>query len=263
MNTYSLKRGLVEDRHALPDPRLTAYHTRMVMELVSLLYRNVSQEANQEVKKFIAARFQQYPPQPMTKEQAALHEAGHYIAFEAEGMIATTAEIHGSAGGRKGWGGIAYAAERPMYNAQPITPGKLISEARAAIAGPWAEFSLGGGDFSDSISEIIEVHFLAACAAERLGCRRHQVLDHIVVGTAATVNAHRTGIEKIAELLGNQKRIFRNPSIRSVLKSAATTPVSDLHPAPQRHIDELGELLTGAVPGIDELILQVTTGRAA
>ena len=51
----------------------------------------------------------EHPMRHATEEMVSLHEAGHYIAFERLGMIATFASIAGSAFDRCGMGGEAGA----------------------------------------------------------------------------------------------------------------------------------------------------------
>jgi hypothetical protein len=64
------------------------------------------------LKVFLAA----HPMRVMTMEQVALHEAGHFVGFEACGLLAGTAEIHGSCFGRRGWGGVACPWNPPAYS---------------------------------------------------------------------------------------------------------------------------------------------------
>jgi hypothetical protein len=266
-NIRAFRDQLRAEKAQRDDDHLLALHTGFVMNLVRQIYATVPQTAEDDIKCFVDGCFLRHPYQASTKHQVALHEAGHFIAFEAEGMVAGMAEIHGSSFGRHGWGGSAKYWKPPLYREtwsyqDPPNRGELISDARGAIAGPWAETLLGRGPFFGSISEIIESYLLAARAAEMLNLDRRQVLDDIVAGTAGIVNTHKEGIEKVAALLMSRKRIHRNKSLTRVLKHAANTPVIRLPRAPQSDIDELAGLMKAAVPGIDGLIMQVTTGRA-
>jgi hypothetical protein len=90
--------------------RVATFHTKRVMQMVRLLSEGVPKAADQDVRLFIEGGLQRHPPQSATKRQAALHEGGHYIAFEAEGLVAGLASIAGSQFGHGGWSGTADAS---------------------------------------------------------------------------------------------------------------------------------------------------------
>jgi hypothetical protein len=97
-----------------------AFYTGRIMALVQVLHKRLPPTVEDDVKRFVAEYLRQRPLQPGTMEQAALHEAGHYIAFEVEGMIAAAAEIYGSPGGHAGWGGGGQP--RGVPSVSPMAP---------------------------------------------------------------------------------------------------------------------------------------------
>lgn len=242
---------------------LAGSHTYCVMKAMRLLYRHLPDTADQDVRRFVEGCLERHPPELRIQRQIALHEAGHYLAFEAEGMIAGSAEIHGSAGGHDGWGGTAKAFERPFYDGEPYGPGDLLSEARSALAGPWSEVALGGGDLYGSISEIIEAVFLGVRAAEMLGRNPNQVLTDILVGAAAIVDTYRDEIEEVATRLMSRRRIGRNKSLERLLARVQEVPVESLPKPNKSRTEEVARLIGNAVPGINELIMRVTTPELA
>jgi hypothetical protein len=156
----------------------------MRSQLVRQIYPNVPQSAEDDIKRFVDGCLLRHPYQVSTKDQAAIHEAGHFIAFEVEGMTAGMAEIFGTPFGHDGWGGEAKAWNEAPYGQtngyrDPPTPQDLMSDARVALAGPWTERSLGCGKircsskFCCSISEIIEAHFLSDCVAKIFNLDKH------------------------------------------------------------------------------------------
>lgn len=68
----------------------------------------------------IEACLREHPRRAATKWQAAVHEAGHMVAYEVEGMVAAHAEISGTPFGRGGWGVM------PTALSGRILPRKLI-----------------------------------------------------------------------------------------------------------------------------------------
>jgi hypothetical protein len=242
-----------------------AFHTSQVMGTVHAIYKNVPVAAEQDVRQFIKEYLQRQPEEPISKRMTATHEAGHFVTFEALGMKATQAKIAGVPFGRGDWSGIAWSLERPaldtgLHEYRPYTPDDLIDEACAALAGPWAEVSLANGAIEGSVSEIIEVGFLAARAAEMLGKKRCQVLADIFERTAAIVDAYKGEIEGIAACLERRKRISRGDRpIKKILGCVRKKPVSSLPRASQASIDKLTRLMNDATSGIDALIARVTT----
>jgi hypothetical protein len=171
------------------------------------------------LKVFLAA----HPMRSGTKEQVALHEAGHFVGFEACGLIAGTAEIHGSTFGRYGWGGVAKPWNSPAYLwPQDLVPDDFLGDARAALAGPVAEELLADGDALSSIGELADAALRSDRAAELSGRDDIEMWNETLLGAVALVERHRPEILDIAEVLGRKKRISRTD--RAVEKILARVP---------------------------------------
>ena len=95
-------------QQALGHARTVYYHWRQ-------LFGVAAPYAEQPILQMFEEYLLRHPMRKATQMMAALHEAGHYIAFERLGMLATFAHIRGSARGRDGWSSGANAAERPDY----------------------------------------------------------------------------------------------------------------------------------------------------
>ena len=146
-----------------------------------------------------------------TIEQIALHEAGHFVAAEALGMVATTAEIHGYAGGRGGWGGSAGAWERPVLDRGEwgFTAEEVEHEGAFTLAGPVAEHLFKGGDPYRGLGEILVVCIIAAHLADLRRESRAITLSNLFASTAQVVRILTPQIEEIAGFLKSQRSIHR------------------------------------------------------
>jgi hypothetical protein len=139
-----------------------------------------------------------------------------------------------------------------------------MDEACATLAGPWAEVSLANGNLYGSVSEIIEVGFLASRAAELLGKDRCQVLAEILERTAGLVEGFRYEIVDLAARLEKRKRITRDDRpVKRILERIRAVPVANLQKASENAIDTLTRLMGNATSGLDDLIAQVTARGAA
>ncbi len=150
------------------------------------------------------------PWRPGTREQVALHEGGHFIAFQAVGMIAASAKIEGPPGGRGGWGGEATCWDRPVLEYRgrwPVTAEHVLAEAVSDLAGPAAEHFMGGGDFYSSPGEIIEVSLLARKLAEMKGIDHGQAMVDVLARTIALLDRYDLVIRDVADALVRRKRI--------------------------------------------------------
>src|SRR5262249_55284304 len=136
------------------------------------------------LKVFLAA----HPMRTPTKEQAAIHEAGHLVGFESCRFLAFKAEIRGSTFGRDGWSGLAYPCNSPPYNwPQDLVPDDFLHDARGALAGPIAEELLSGGGVHHSIGELADAALRSDRAAELLGRDDVELWDETVLGAVALV----------------------------------------------------------------------------
>lgn len=160
-----------------------------------------------------AAYLARHPMRTSTMKMTALHEAGHYIAFERLGMVATFANIHGSAFGRGGWGGGANAAERPDYhcvvNADRWGFATFWGEAIAALSGPIAEELLGSGDALGSVGELAGAALWVKAAAVLAKQNEGEALRETVRKALSLVEAFEPQIRAIADVLARRKRIDR------------------------------------------------------
>jgi hypothetical protein len=196
-------------------------HAHLVVPTVRQIYgRGHAQLIRDELEAFLM----EHPTRGATRFQAAIHEAGHFVAFEAEGMWAGQAVVSGSPFTRC-WGGSALAWDRPW-----IRPGasvdELLRDARALLAGPWAEAVLGKGDLRSSAGELFQVSILVARAAQLQQRDRHQVLASTIVNTAKIIEAHAKAIEEIASKLMKARSITRQTrGCEKVLDRVRHTPI--------------------------------------
>ena len=180
---------------------------RAIRKIRGVLF-NVDADA---VRGGIEAWLSQHPLRGATKRQAALHEAGHLIAYEFDGMIAGKACIEGSPFGRGSWGGGAWCIDTPNTTHGPCAndPNEFLREARGVLAGAFAEAMLGDGDALSSVGELAEARFLTARAAEILGHDKSDIWHETLTETAAIVERHASEIEEIADLLMRRRRVNR------------------------------------------------------
>ena len=168
-----------------------------------------------------------HPTRPATEEQAASHEAGHFVAYERLGFLATTAEIYGSRFGRGGWGGAARRWNSPVYNwLQDWYPDAFLRDAQAMLAGPIAEELIGGGDALSSVGEVIAASVLVRRAAELLGRDTIEMWGETLLGAVALVEHHKPEILDIAAVLERKKRISRTDRpVEKILARVTPGPI--------------------------------------
>lgn len=162
-----------------------------------LLYELELKEAERDVVAHIEAQ----PSVPVvTRHQVALHEAGHFVALEVEGMQPTSVWIKGTPFGRDGWYGSAqYFDEEGLYPG--TSPDRMLRHARTILAGPWSGEYLAGGSIHSSPGELLEVSLLCGIAARKLGKSLRDVQINAVVSTAALAERYTCTIEEVAEKL--------------------------------------------------------------
>ena len=160
-----------------------------------------------------------HPMTAATKEQAAIHEAGHSVAYERLGMMMNAAEINGPPFGRGGWSGTAQYREL-FYGPWrgEWYPGAMRRGAIATLAGPIAEELIGRGDALSSVGEVVAAIVLVRCAAELEGHKPSEILHEVVLGSSVLVTRHEPEIRDIGALLIKRGRIRRSqPSVRKIL----------------------------------------------
>jgi hypothetical protein len=166
-----------------------------------------------------------HPMRAATMEQAALHEAGHFVLFERLGFLAGTAAIYGSPFGRNGWGGGACRWSPPIYNGR-LAPDDFLRDAQAALAGPIAEELLGGGDVLGGIGELVDASIRSARAADLAGRDTIEMWDETLLGAVALVEHHKPEILDIAAVLERQKRISRTDrAVEKILMRVEEAPI--------------------------------------
>ena len=87
-------------------------HVSLISDACRAFYPHVPRDPEGTSRTVLELFLARHPMRAATKEQAAIHEAGHFVAFERLGLLAAKAEIHGSAFGRGGWGGAAGSPAR-------------------------------------------------------------------------------------------------------------------------------------------------------
>jgi hypothetical protein len=166
-----------------------------------------------------------HPMGEVTKWLAALHEAGHFVAYERLGFLAGTAEIRGSRFGRGGWGGGACRWSPPIYDGR-LAPDDFLRDARGALAGPIAEELLGGGDALHIIGELIDASIRSDRAAELWGRDSIEMWDETLLGAVALVEHHEPEILDIAALLECRGRISRlDRPVEKILARVTPGPI--------------------------------------
>jgi hypothetical protein len=148
-----------------------------------------------------------YSMRAATREQAALHEVGHFVAFEVFGLGAYSASIKGTKFGRGGWCGAAQPLEERLNKWDTPTGNYLIAEAKIALAGAWAEELLGCGDAMSSTSEIIEAHLLIAKAAEMSGQDHLTLISQTLTDVTDFISQYEDLMRDLAVGLMKRKRI--------------------------------------------------------
>lgn len=163
-----------------------------------------------------------------TREQAAIHEAAHLVAFERVGMIACTAQIYRSRGGQGAWAGTAGPAERAgwsrIWGKNFGGPTMIRGEAIAAMAGPIAEEVIGGGDALSSIGELVSASLWAMRAGELAGQPWKATVSSAVVESISLVEQHAPDIQAIGQVLARRKCISRG-DVEGILARVPQGPV--------------------------------------
>jgi hypothetical protein len=221
-----------------PTPPQIGTQTAIAMRALMMHEANARNAVEGDVRGLIVRCLREHPMTDATRRQVALHEAGHLLAYEVEGLVALKANIHGSPYGRGGWSGKAWPANELCIGPRDWqrwgSPNDLLREARMSFAGPWAEFFLGGGDIASSIGELVESHILAAQAADLLGRDPRMVVDEVVAGTRAIVAEYMAEIEEIADLLereGPSKRSRRGRGVEARTQDANSATASRIRRA--------------------------------
>ena len=195
----------------------------------------------------------QHPWQHATKRQAAVHEAGHLIAFQFDGMTSGEAWIEKPLFELDGWGGRAVGHGTPSIEDGRCYKNPNVScRAREVLAGPLAEAVLGNGCALSSIYELIEAKLLAERAAELSTGDKGEVWRETLLTAAAIVERHADEIEKIAGRLMRRGRVH-------TYQASTTKILSRVRKVPAAPADlstrslEVVRLIEAAVPCVMDM----------
>ena len=196
-----------------------------------------------------------HPTRGASKRQAALHEAGHFVAYEAETMVAAAAVIERGSQRCQAWTGWALCLHSPytLYGPFPHNPEDFLRDARAALAGPWAEALLGDGDALGSLAEVCEARLLVTQGARMMNRSNRDIWRETLVRTGAIVEHHANEIEKIAEILYRTQRVTAaKPPMRRILQRVQ--PASMLGRRVSHRCELLVRLIEAETPHIEEFV---------
>ncbi len=150
----------------------------------------------------------EHPMRAATREQTAIHEAGHLISFEMQEMVAEYARLEGASFGHGGWGGAANCWERPSIGPKADAR-NLLRDARCALAGPVAEELLGGGDVFGSVGELIDARVLINFAARQVGYQPDALAREELLSVANAIEINATALLSISDQLARKREIRR------------------------------------------------------
>jgi hypothetical protein len=184
-------------------------HVRQISRAYEAFYPDVPRDEEGMSLTVLEPFLAIHPMQAATRDQVAIHEAGHFVAFERLGLLAGNAEIRGSAGGRNGWSGRATSWHwRSYQRPEDWDAASLRREALTVLAGPIAEELSGAGDTLSSIGELVEASVLAFRAAASDGPVPSDVLREVLIEAISLVERHAPEILGIGEVLARKRRIF-------------------------------------------------------
>jgi hypothetical protein len=190
-----------------------------------------------------------HPTRGASKRQAAVHEAGHLVAYEAEAMVAVAAAIRRVSQHCQAWTGWALCINCPytQYGPLPHDPEDFLRDASAALAGPWAEALLGDGDALGSLAEVCEARLLVSQGAQIMNRSNCDIWRETLVRT------HANEIEKIADILMRSQQVAAvQPSIRKILQRIRPMQMSGHCVSPR--CEELIRQVEANAPRIEELL---------
>ncbi|PPD46058.1 MAG: hypothetical protein CTY15_01320 [Methylocystis sp.] len=188
------------------------------------------------------------PPRSASLDDAAIHECGHLVAFEAENLIAWSAKINGGSNGHE-WCGLA---QRARDFGSYVDAPHFLAEARATLAGPIAEELLSqSGSLASSIAELVGARICVERAAELLFVDPESLWIKTVREAAALVERYAKEIEALAELLEKRKKITASsPSVRKILKrvQGGVSASCTISPQAQHACDDIIRLVAEVSP---------------
>ena len=204
------------------------------------------------IRQAVAGWFEIYPYRSACRQHIAIHEGAHFVAYEAEGMLAADASVYSGPFGRGGWGGRARAWNEPSITLMEQTTESLLGHARVTLAGPLAEALLADGDAICQAYELMEARALVGRAAEISGHNDDLLWEQTLHETVQLIERHSYEIKQLAALLMRRNLITREQSevrwilARVVRSSACNSAVS------RRAAALLGRLDFANVPSFRE-----------
>lgn len=177
------------------------------------------------------------PPRHVaSRERAAVHECGHIVGFESQGLNASGARLSGSPGDPLGWSGEA-SCGGDLY----LEPGRwshdpenFYRKARIVLAGPIAEEIVAGGHALFRVGELMGARVYSDHGAALTPEFSGAAWIENVCKAIAMVERYRWQISELAEMLARRKEIRRSsPSVYEVLKTItlrARIATDDLSP---------------------------------
>jgi hypothetical protein len=249
----ALRRAFYEEQKRARMEAVIAGRTDSVLRRMREVHGNAKAVDTEGVRGFVEKCRQRYPEQGATKRQTAHHEAGHFAAFEAEGMAAYSAKIYSGPGAHLDWGGEALALNQPDINhlCDALT---LLRAARVGIAGPAAGRLLANHDGFSPAIELVEARVLVERAAGLSGRDGCSVWSETVRGVFEIIERHSDTIGELAELLERRKEISRfQPSVRKILsriRPGASICAVNLSPRGQA----LARIIEAETPSVEELM---------
>jgi hypothetical protein len=192
------------------------------------LYGHDAQIDYGAIRRVVAAQLPDIQLINGSRETVAVHECGHFVAFEQEGLIAGKATIRGSAFDGGGWSGIAFPHGDVYLGSGRWTPvpEDLCRFARVTLAGPIAEELLAGGCALHNPGELLSARACSGRAAELAQATPSDVWKLNVLLAAALVECWSHQILELASMLQKRKEIDRrSPSVRGVLRTIAPNKI--------------------------------------
>lgn len=237
---------------------LIEHHAFLVMRDLRPLIDDAS-HVNVHIRSAIEGFLDRHPQVGGSRLEVAHHEAGHLAAYEATGMLAGMAQVHGRA---NDWGGEASALDdRKPSSVWFCSANDFLNEALVQVAGPIAE-GFAGGDMLSSSSEILKAGLLATRAADMMGEDRHQMRLLNFLQAAKIIDIYKPEITKIVEVLERSKvcKIGRTEKIFSQVRGYSLPYVASKRRLQfqRREVDRLMVQFAAAMENIDGLVDEIS-----
>ncbi|WP_330083304.1 hypothetical protein [Methylocystis iwaonis] len=232
-NDAAFRRELKEEGQRQREAAIVSKQVSQVTNALSHIYGRKASIDAAAIHKIVSA----YPLIPASRKGAAVHECGHFVADEREGLLARTARIEGSPFNHHGWGGEAthwgdlYLEPRRW----PHDPENFCRNARAILAGPIAEELLGDRNAMGNFAELMQARAYSDRAAELLPDLYGAVWCENVFETVAVIECYTAQIFELATVLAKRREITRNSrGVSKILKTIKPrTPIGTNNLSPR------------------------------